>query len=194
LIASKKSGMLENFKTNDRRAIWEGMKMEHDVLVASLSEQSAVMQLDDATFELRLVKRPSFFDRLAERRGPLTPQEQQEGLEYYMKVYGDKMRELSKNYKPLPGVNLPTSPPSQEEMEKRKQQYMEMYGQQFKREQALSPKDAPSSEEQERRNFEQYWKTYFPDKPMPTFPIRSSGSGLRVPIQGLTESPIKTAQ
>ncbi|MFH1742104.1 MAG: hypothetical protein ABIH23_24135, partial [bacterium] len=88
LIASKKSGMLENFKTNDRRAIWEGMKMERDVLVASLSEQSAVMQLDDATFELRLVERPSFFDRLAEKRGPLTPEEQQEGLEYYMKVYG----------------------------------------------------------------------------------------------------------
>jgi hypothetical protein len=193
-VASTKRGRLEHLKTKEQRQIWEGMELENDVVVASLSPEAAVMQLADATWALRIVRKPAFFEELMRERRPLTPDEQREALDYYMRVYGDRMRELSKHYKPLPGVSFPSSPPTKEQIEESKQRYMQLYGQQFMQEQALRPTMPPTSLEQQRQNFEKYWKTYHPGEPMPPFPVQLDGSFQRFPLMLPTEAPLKTAQ
>lgn len=191
-VASTKRGRLEHLKTKEQREIWEGIELENDVVVASLSSEAAVIQLADATFSLRIVRRPAFFDELMKKPRPLTPEEQQEALDYYMRVHGDRMRELSKHYKPLPGVTLPSSPPTREEIQKSRERYMQMYGQRFKQEESLSPTVMPS--QQQRQNFERYWKTYRPGEPMPPFLSRMNSSFQRFPVMLPTESPRKAAQ
>lgn len=193
-IGTTKRGRLEHVRTKEQRQIWEGLELEHDVIVASLSPEAAIMQLEDATFPLRIVRKPAFFDELMKKPRPLTPEEQREALDYYMRLHGDRMRELSKYYKPLPGLNLPSSPPTQEQVQKNKERYMQMYGQRFKQEQSLRATSRRSSPEQQRQSFERYWKTFRPGEPMPPLPVQPNGSFQRFPLMLPTEKPLKTAQ
>lgn len=193
-VASTKRGRLEHLKTKEQRQIWEGMEFDNNIVVASLSPEAAIMKLGEATWALRMARRPAFFDEVARNPRPLSPQEQQEALEYYMRVYGDRLRELSKNYKPLPGVSVPSAPPTKEQIEKSKQKYMQMYGRRFQQEQMLRPTFSRASIEEQRRNFERYWRTYHPDKPMPPFPIQSNNTSQQMPLILPTESPPRTAQ
>ncbi len=188
-IASKKMGRLEHIRNKEKREISEGTQLERGVEVASLSPEKAVMQLADATFPLRIVRRPSFFDDPEKRWGPRTPEEQREGLEYYMRVYGDKMRAIAKNYKPLPGVEVPKSPPTKEEIQESKERYMQMYGDRFQQQQALQQGLQLSRPEIQRRNFERYWRTYHPDKPIPNMPVQPDGSLEQVPLMVPPEEP-----
>jgi hypothetical protein len=191
-IASTKRGRLEHFGTKEQREVTEGMPFEHDIVVASLSPEAAIMQLGSATYALPLIKVPAFLENLKNRKGPLTPEEQQQGLDYYMQIYGNKMKELSRDYRPLPGVNLP-KPPSKQQIEESKRRYKEVYGRQFQQEQALTGQQNLDSAETQRQNFERYWRTYHPDKPMPTFvpqPLES------LPFTGYSPvgTPVQSAQ
>jgi len=188
-IASKKIGRLEHIRSKEKREIWEGKSLEREVIVTSLSPEVAVMELGDVTFPLRIVRRPSFFDDPEKRWKPRTPEEQREGLEYYMRVYGDKMRAIAKNYKPLPGVEVPKRPPTEEETQKSKERYMQMYGNKFQQQQALQTRNLLTKPEIQRRNFENYWRIYHPDKPMPTMPVQPNGSLQRFPLVVPPEEP-----
>ncbi len=166
-LGTTKRGRMENGR-GDIYSVFEGYALPGGVVVRKLGPRAAVVQLNEATRTLKKINRPGMFDDLDIRRGrPLTPEEQALARNYYNDRFGDVMRDLSKNYKPPNGGQMP-HPRTPEETAELKKKYMEDFGNRMSEEQKRA---APLYQKRdlalEHKHKVEYWKRFFPDKPLP---------------------------
>ena len=167
MVGSTKSGTIHQQRLNNYLSVFEGMTLENGILVSRLSSEVALLKYGEAEFPLQRAVEPEFFKNVKETLRPLTPKEQEEAWEYYMKRYGRKFQEYSKGYKPPHGMKNPR-PVSQEEQAKGLKEYWARYGQQFRNENQKNKPEFPYGEKQ-KELFEKYWALHHPGKPMPDF-------------------------
>ncbi len=166
-IGSTKLGHIHDTRNNVMIKIFEGKIFDNGVEVTKLSPDRALLKLGEATFPLQRAEKPSFFEEIEEKPRALTPEEQVQAYEYYMKRWGHKFQEYSKGYQPPPGMQNP-QPVSPEMKKKGLEQYKERYAKKFKRNEKEYRMPALNAETQ-REMYKKYWQKYHPDREMPDF-------------------------
>lgn len=166
-VGDNKFGQIHKTREKEYVDIHEGKKLENEIQIARLTEDAVTLALGEAQFNLRLAQKPEFFDELKDKWRPLTPEEQQQAYEYYMRRYGDKFKTASQGYKHPAGLPLP-KPVSQQQQQEGMQEYMKMYGNRFAKEAETYKQPFPGTEKQ-RENFKKYWERYHPGLPAPDF-------------------------
>ncbi|MGI6456747.1 MAG: hypothetical protein ACOX5R_14160 [bacterium] len=179
----KKMGRIHRVRENEFMDIFEGQVFESGVEVQQLSREAATLRLREAVFNLPLAQKPEFFEEVAANPRPLTPEEQKQAYEYYRARFGEKFKTYNRNYKPPEGLKMP-QPITPEQFEQGMQEYQRRYGTQFAAEQRQFAQPIPQLEEQ-KQNFERYWKQFHPNKPMPDFnstilPGNQPGTGVQM--------------
>ncbi|MBD3267370.1 hypothetical protein GF373_11940 [bacterium] len=169
-IGQSKQGRINQVRENKMLTVFEGDQLDNGIKVARLSGEAATLKYGEAMYHLPLAIEPDFIKEMREdpqKMRPLTPEEQQQAYEYYMRVYGHKFKAYSEGYKPPPGMKMPRQM-TKEMHEKSLQKYMERYGNQYKKEGEQYKQPFPYAKNQ-KEQFEKYWKKYHPEKPMPSF-------------------------
>ncbi|MBI1389288.1 MAG: hypothetical protein GC154_12655 [bacterium] len=164
-LGQKKIGTINS---NSRSfEVLEGETLDNGVVVNQLTDEQATLVLGEAAFALRLAKMPDFFKDIRTNPRAMTREEQVQAYEYYMKRYGDKFKEWSKAYQPLPGMEIPKRI-SPEQHQKGMEEYQKRYGQMFQKQREMYPVPTLYPEEL-RANFREYWQKNHPNHPMPDF-------------------------
>ncbi|MFB3786352.1 MAG: hypothetical protein ACE15F_08280 [bacterium] len=164
---SNKTGTIHKTRDNTFFNVFEGQTLENGVHVNQLTGDAVTLRLGEAVFPLRLALVPKFFDEVKENPRPLTPAEQEEAYNYYMRRFGDKFKKFSENYKPPFGTQMPR-PVTQKEQEQGLKEYEERFGSQFMKESAQYNPGYPQTQEQ-KDAYKRYWAKFHPGKPMPDF-------------------------
>jgi len=166
-FGEKKMGRIKKSREGSVFDVTEGEELENGIIIQSLTNEQATLRLGEALFHLRLAQEPDFFAEVRDNPRPLTPAEQKQAYEYYMKRYGDKFKEYSKQYQPPPGMQMP-KPVTDEQMKKGLEEYQKRYGQKFQKEAEKYNNKYPMPQQQ-LENYKKYWQRFHPDKEMPDF-------------------------
>lgn len=166
-VGQTKQGTIKRSRENISFSIYEGEDLNNGIKIATLTSDVALLQLGEATFNLRRARQPSFFSDVKREIRPLTPEEQEQAYEYYMRVYGDKFKEMSRNYKPPNGMPKPRQV-SQEEQQKALDTYMKQYGSQFKQESANYKPQFYYNQDM-RKAYDKYWQQFHGGENKPSF-------------------------
>lgn len=168
---TRKTGKIQQSRSQTFLDVTEGQTLDNGIKIKQLTNEAAVLNLGQAVFRLRMAKVPAFFAEVRDSMRPLTPDEQEQAYDYYMARFGEKFIELSKDYKPPYGTQMPQKVTS-EEHRKGLEQYMNTYGKQFQNEAkmngAQNPNNFPYSTQQ-REAYQKYWQRFHPGQPMPDF-------------------------
>jgi len=180
---SNKTGTIHKTRDNTFFNVFEGQTLENGIQVNQLTGDAVILRLGEATFPLRLALVPKFFDEVKENPRPLTPAEQEEAYNYYMRRWGDKFEKFSENYKPPYGTQMPQQV-TQQDQEQGLKEYQERFGNQFMKETQQYNQGYPQTQEQ-RDAYKRYWEKFHPGKPMPDFdqlftPQPQVGPGARI--------------
>lgn len=168
-VGDVKRGSIQNTLKNDLYSVFEGYKLPGGIVVDTLSPLTAVVRLEDATYELKLVKRPDFLDNPNLATLMPTAEQQELARDWYEAQYGDFLREQAKDYKPLTGVPVPKRL-SPEETEQRRKEHMEKWGKQFglDSQKAQELHEKHYDPEVQRQAFLKYWEQFHPGKELPS--------------------------
>lgn len=190
-VGQTKQGTINKSRENVSFSIFEGDELNNGIVISSLNNNMAVLQLGESTFNLRRARPPSFYEDVKKTMRPLTPEEQEQAYDYYMRVYGDKFKEMNKDYKPPNGMPAPRRV-SQEEQKKGLETYWEQYGKNFKQESANFKPQFYYNQDM-REAYEKYWMQFGNGQEKPSFDEvfsnqNSSGPGSRlVPAEVLQQ-------
>lgn len=188
-VGQNKQGTINKSRDNLSFSVYEGEELENGINVAELTNDSALLALGEATFYLRRAAPPDFYEEVKRTMRPLTPDEQTRAYDYYMRVYGDKFKEMSKNYTPPNGMPMPRQVTT-EEQKQALDHYWKQYGQNFKQESANFKPQLYYNQNQ-REAYEKYWKEFGNGEPKPNFdeifaqPNTSSPDSRLVPAEQL---------
>lgn len=166
-VGTTKQGTINKSRDNLSFSVFEGETLENGINIASLNNDSALLALGEAEFYLRRAAPPTFYEEVKRTLRPLTPQEQEQAYDYYMRVYGDKFKEMSKNYVPSNGMPPPRKV-SEEEQRQGLEQYWQQYGKNFKQESA-NFKPQLYYNQNLRDAYEKYWKQFGNGDSKPNF-------------------------
>lgn len=174
-LGKTKRGRMENAR-GEIYSVYEGYELPGGVTVRELGPLAAIVQLKEATRALRIVNRPSMFDDPDIGKRRLTPQEQALARKYYNDRFGDVMKDLSRKYKPPNGGQMPR-PLTSKEQQERMADYMQDFGNRMSEEQKrAAPLYRKRDFAQEHKFKVEYWKKFFPNKPLP--PLLQQGKPL----------------
>ena len=166
-VGATKIGTIQQTRSNVYLSIFEGRELENGIFVASLNSDAATLNLGEASFTLHRAQEPTFFVEVKQTLRPLTPDEQQQAYDYYMRVYGEKFKAWSEGYKPPNGMPMP-QPITDEQKAKGLEEYWNRYGNQFHRENTQFKAPFFYGEKQ-RGEFDKYWDKFHPGVPKPAF-------------------------
>ena len=166
-VGSTKLGQIHRTREKKMFDIFEGTKFDNGIVVAALNNDAVTLQLGEATYDMRLAIEPSFYADLKDKTRPITPEEQKEAFEYYMRRFGDKFKANSKGYTPPAGMKNPTRS-TKESREQGLKEYMERYGDQFRKETKQYPVQF-NYPAQQKELYQKYWEKFHSGLPMPDF-------------------------
>jgi hypothetical protein len=164
---SRKTGTIHKSRTNEILTVSEGETLDNGVIVQQLASDQVILRLGESSFALRIAVVPDFFEEVKNKIRPLTPDEQEAAYEYYMRRYGDKFKEYSRNYRPPYGVRQPTKV-TPEDLQKGMEEYEKRYGRQFAKENGM-PFNQMSNSQDYLKRYQEYVKKYHAGREMPDF-------------------------
>ncbi len=170
-LGSRKKGKIEDTIHNVSYDVEEGFAFPNGVLLESLEPKVATMRLGEATYELKLLRRPDFMNRPDLLSYMPSKEEQEQAKKWYMELYGEKLKLQSDKYKPPNGSRVPKQLSPEEEAEA-KRQYFEQYGNKFQNEQnladqAMKEADPEAQAKIRKKLYLEFWKKRYPDREPP---------------------------
>ncbi len=166
-VGRVKQGTIKKTRENLSFTVYEGEQLDNGIEIESLTNDAVLLALGEAKFPLRRAKQPKFYEEVKRTMRPLTPEEQEQAYDYYMRVYGDKFKEMSKNYKPPHGMPTPGRV-SKEQQVKALEEYWSRYGKQFSKESA-NYKPEFHYPKNMRDAYEKYWNQFGNGQEKPQF-------------------------